>query len=115
MPGMSGLDVIGRLTSSPRTKMISVVFVTSSDVVADELRGLSLGVIDYLTKPIQPILLLARIRNHLALVDTQRMLAKANLELEERIAERTSQLQDALIVAEERAQDAIAISLHHEP
>ena len=100
MPGMSGFDVIGHLRSAPRTREIPVVFLTSSDEVADEYLGLSLGAIDYVTKPIQPVLLLARIRNHLALADAQRMLTKANAELEERIAERTYQLEQALIEAE---------------
>jgi signal transduction histidine kinase len=116
MPGMSGFDVMRQLRSAPQTKMIPVVFVTSSDEVADEFLGLSLGAVDYVTKPIQPVLLLARIRNHLALVDAQRMLANANWELEERIAERTSQLQDALIVAESgrKTQQQFLSTMSHE-
>ena len=116
MPGMSGFDVIGHLRSSPRTKLIPVVFLTSSDEVANEYLGLSLGAIDYVTKPIQPVLLLARIRNHLALADAQRMLAKANLELEERIAEKTGQLQQALIEAESgrKTQQQFLSTMSHE-
>ena len=67
MPGMDGYEVCARLKSDPRTREIPVIFVTAMDQDDDEARGLSIGAIDYLTKPIRPAIVRARVRNHLQL------------------------------------------------
>ena len=61
------------------------MFLTSRDQVEDEKRGLELGAVDYITKPISPPIVLARLRTHLALADQQR-------ELENKVVERTKEL-----------------------
>ncbi|WP_415714014.1 response regulator [Maridesulfovibrio sp.] len=73
MPGMDGYEVIKRLKSEERTKDIPVVFVTSLSEAGDETRGLALGAIDYITKPFNPDIVKARVRNHLELREAVRM------------------------------------------
>lgn len=67
MPGMDGYEVCRRLKSSPATVHIPVIFLTARLDEADEMKGLALGAIDYITKPINPNILLARVKNHLVL------------------------------------------------
>jgi diguanylate cyclase (GGDEF)-like protein len=65
MPEMDGYEVCRRLKSGEKTKDIPVLFVTALDDVEDEVRGLRIGAIDYITKPISPPIVRARVRNHL--------------------------------------------------
>lgn len=67
MPGMDGYEVCAKLKADPKTREIPVIFVTAMDQDDDEARGLSIGAIDYLTKPIRPAIVRARVRNHLQL------------------------------------------------
>lgn len=65
MPVMDGYEVMRRLARDPRTADIPVIFLTALGSVADEQKGLDLGATDYITKPISPPILLARVRLHL--------------------------------------------------
>ena len=65
MPGMDGYEVCSRLKSDPRTRSIPVLFVSARDEEEDEAKGLALGAIDYIIKPIRPSIVQARVRNHL--------------------------------------------------
>lgn len=65
MPDMDGYEVMRRLAKDPRTAEIPVIFLTALGSVADEQKGLDLGATDYITKPISPPILLARVRLHL--------------------------------------------------
>jgi adenylate cyclase len=65
MPDMDGYEVLDRLGRDPRTADIPVIFLTALGSVEDEQRGLDLGATDYVTKPISPPILLARVRLHL--------------------------------------------------
>lgn len=76
MPGLDGYEVCRRLKSNPDTRDIPVIFVTAMSEVEDEQFGLELGAADYITKPINPALVLARIRTQLALYDQNRELAR---------------------------------------
>ncbi|MES2320205.1 MAG: EAL domain-containing protein [Pseudomonadota bacterium] len=67
MPGMDGYSVLSRLKSDPATAHIPVIFVTALDDAADVASGLELGVADYLTKPVDPELLLLRVSTQLTL------------------------------------------------
>jgi DNA-binding response OmpR family regulator len=65
MPETDGFDVIKALKSRPDTKDIPVIFLTGKTDRDDELKGLSLGAVDYITKPYQPSDLLKRVENHI--------------------------------------------------
>jgi putative two-component system response regulator len=88
MPGATGFEVCQVLKEDPATAQIPVIFLTSKSESADQVEGLDLGAVDYLTKPINGKLLLARVRTHLAL-------ANRRAELERLVQERTAQLDDA--------------------
>lgn len=67
MPGMDGYEVCSKLKSDYSTKNIPVIFLTAMTDVQDEAKGLELGAVDYITKPFNPELVKARVRNQLAL------------------------------------------------
>lgn len=74
MPEMDGYEVVRRLRSDPKTSEIPVIYLTAMNSVEDEQRGLELGAVDYIAKPISPPIVLARVRNHIALLDQKRTL-----------------------------------------
>ena len=65
MPGMDGYEVCRRLKADPTTKDIPVIFLTARTDPEDERVGLELGAVDFITKPVNPPLVQARVRNHL--------------------------------------------------
>jgi diguanylate cyclase (GGDEF)-like protein len=67
MPGIDGYEVCRRLKADPATRDIPVIFVTSRDNVEDETRGLEVGAVDFITKPVSPPVVRARVRTHVAL------------------------------------------------
>jgi len=67
MPGMDGYTVCERLKASPDTARIPVLFLTALTDARDERKGLQLGAVDFITKPFNPDLVKARVRNHLEL------------------------------------------------
>jgi diguanylate cyclase (GGDEF)-like protein len=67
MPEMDGYQVCARLKQDTRTRDIPIIFVTAMEQEEDETKGLHVGAIDYLTKPIRPPIVKARVRNHLEL------------------------------------------------
>jgi diguanylate cyclase (GGDEF)-like protein len=81
MPDMDGYEVCRKLKMDPKTRDIPVVFVTGMSDESDQEKGLSLGAIDYIIKPYSPAIVLARIRNHLALRKAHLELRHANAEL----------------------------------
>ena len=85
MPEMDGYEVCRQLKSNPITEKIPIIFVTAMSEVEDEKKGLDMGAVDYITKPINPAIVLARVRTQLALYDQTR-------ELEKKVQERTAEL-----------------------
>ena len=68
MPGMSGYEVCAALKAHPATASVPVIFVTALTETADEVEGFEAGAVDYITKPISPPVVRARVRTHLSLV-----------------------------------------------
>ncbi|HEY9744011.1 MAG TPA: response regulator [Coleofasciculaceae cyanobacterium] len=71
MPGIDGFETCRRLKADPRTKDIPVIFMTVLSEVVDKVKGLNLGAVDYITKPIEQDEVLARINVHLELRKAQ--------------------------------------------
>ncbi|MCY1166622.1 Adenylate cyclase 2 [compost metagenome] len=65
MPEMDGYEVLRRIRQHPPTATIPVIFLTALSTIEEEQLGLDLGAVDYITKPISPPLLLARVQSHL--------------------------------------------------
>jgi diguanylate cyclase (GGDEF)-like protein len=66
-PEMDGYEVCSRLKRDPKTMAIPIIFITAMDREEDETKGLEAGAMDYITKPISPPIVRARVRNHLEL------------------------------------------------
>ena len=92
MPELNGYEVCSRLKADIATKDIPVIFVTAKGDVDDETKGLSLGAVDYLAKPANQPIVLARVRTHLELRDARETLKYQNHVLEQRVKERTKEL-----------------------
>jgi diguanylate cyclase (GGDEF)-like protein len=67
MPKMDGYEVCTRLKTDPATADIPVIFITGMDETEAESRGLELGAVDYVTKPFKPVVVRARVHNHVEL------------------------------------------------
>jgi signal transduction histidine kinase len=117
MPVIDGFETCDRLKKDPNTRNIPIIFMTALSDPVDKVKGLSLGAVDYVTKPLQQDEVLARVRTHLQLSNltkiletqnkllkqevTERIAAEAALQdlttdLERRIHERTQELSQAL-------------------
>ena len=73
MPGMSGHDTCRQLKAAPLTAAIPVIFVTALNDMRDELSGFEAGAVDYITKPVSPPIVKARVRTHLSLVRVEEL------------------------------------------
>lgn len=89
MPGIDGFEACRRIKANEQTRDIPIIFMTALSDAVDKVKGLSLGAVDYITKPIQHEEVLARIQVHL-------QLRNLNKTLEQKVAERTSELNQAL-------------------
>jgi putative two-component system response regulator len=87
MPGMDGYEVCRQLKEDFTTRHIPIIFITAKIGIADEIRGFNLGAVDYITKPISPPIVQARVRAQLALFDK-------NQSLDRRVKEQTAQLHE---------------------
>ncbi len=117
MPGIDGFETCRRLKKNPATKDIPVIFMTARSETIDKVKGLTIGAVDYITKPFQQEEVLARLRLHLRLYSLTRTLEEQNSilteeiekraiaeaalrdfarELEKRVEERTAELTRAL-------------------
>ncbi len=95
MPGIDGYEVCRLLKINPVTQNIPVIFITAMNEEQDEEKGLSLGAVDYITKPFSPAIVLARVKTHLALY-------QQNVELERKVQERTLELQKTSLAVIQR-------------
>ena len=101
MPGMSGYQTIKALKLNPDYADIPVIFLTAKNDVEDEFQGLSLGAVDYITKPFSQILLQKRVELHLLLQSQKNELREFNGNLIELVNERIDDmnaLQNAVIM-----------------
>jgi putative two-component system response regulator len=102
MPGIDGYEVCRRLKADAATRDIPVIFLTAKAEVEDERLGLELGAVDYITKPISPPIVLARVQTHLALKASADFLRDQNAFLEQEVDKRTREvmaIQDVTILA----------------
>ncbi len=88
MPEMDGYGVLLHLRKHDATRDIPVIFVTAMDADEDEEKGLKLGAVDYITKPIRPAILMARVKNHLELKQARDWLQDQNGYLESEVSRR---------------------------
>lgn len=89
MPGIDGFETCRRLQSNELTKDIPIIFMTALSETVDKVKGLSLGAVDYITKPLQHEEVLARVKLHLRLRNLTKQLQVQNQRLAVEIEERT--------------------------
>lgn len=102
MPGMDGYEVCRQLKAQLQTRDIPVIFLTAKTEIEDEKRGLEMGAVDYLSKPVSPPIVLARIKIHLALKAQADFLRDKSAFLESEVGKRTREvmaIQDVTILA----------------
>ena len=101
MPGLSGYEVCEQFKGDPATREIPIIFLTAMTATEDEKKGLELGAVDYITKPISPPIVLARVATHLKIKAAADFLQDKNLFLEQEVARRTREvvaIQDVTIL-----------------
>lgn len=74
MPVMDGMEVCRRLKANPKTQHIAVIFLSALDQTKNIVQGLELGAVDYITKPIDPPLVQARVRTHSKIIESNKMM-----------------------------------------
>ena len=102
MPEMDGYEVLQHLKRDPRTRDIPVIFLTAKSEVEDEKRGLEMGAVDYITKPISPPIVMARVATQLNLKASADFLRSKADFLEMEVGKRTREvmaIQDVTILA----------------
>lgn len=100
MPDMDGYEVCRRLKADSRTRSIPVIFVTAKGEVEDETQGFELGAVDYITKPVSPPVVQARVQTQLALYDQNRV-------LEQKVTERTAEIQSLNMEIEDTQKEVV--------
>ena len=102
MPEMDGYEVLRRLELDPLSRQIPVIFLTAMTAAEDEQIGLDLGAVDYISKPINPAIVLARVNTQLQLKFARDFLQNQNEHLEREVQKRTREvvaIQDVTIRA----------------
>lgn len=98
MPDLSGYQVCEQLKADQATRSIPVIFLSAQDDIQDKVKAFSIGGADFIGKPFQVEEVLARVRNQLALQAATAQIRNLNEKLEQRVKERTSQIESANIV-----------------
>ena len=102
MPGLSGYEVCAVLKDNPATRDIPIIFLTAMTGTDDEKKGLALGAVDFITKPVNPPIVMARVATQLQVKAAADFLKDQNVYLETEVAKRTKELaaiQDVTILA----------------
>lgn len=92
MPDIDGYEVCRQLKADPRSREIPVLFLTGRGNADDEALGLSLGAVDYISKPANPAIVMARVKTHLELKRTRDFLQDQNSFLEAEVQRRTQEV-----------------------
>jgi putative two-component system response regulator len=92
MPGLSGYEVCEKLKANPATRDIPVIFLTAMAATDDEKKGLEMGAVDYITKPISPPIVLARVAGQLKIKAATDFLRDKTDYLEQEVAKRTQEV-----------------------
>ncbi|MEH2244659.1 sensor histidine kinase [Nostoc sp.] len=97
MPVMDGFETCSYLKADPHTREIPIIFMTALADTENTVKGLSLGAVDYITKPFEQEEILARVRVHLQMGNMTKTLQQMTATLEQKVAERTASLQKAQV------------------
>ncbi|MEL6459078.1 MAG: EAL domain-containing protein [Cyanobacteria bacterium J06621_15] len=96
MPEIDGYEVCERFKVNKKTAEIPIIFISALDDIFDKVRAFQVGGVDYITKPFEFAEVLVRVQNHLKLRNAQLEIIKLNNQLEERVKQRTLELENTL-------------------
>jgi len=99
MPDLDGYEVCRRLKDDQKTRHIPVLFITAMKKVKDETKGLALGAVDYITKPISPSIVMARVKTHMDLKTHRADMEKALKALEKKLVNISNQTEQFSLAA----------------
>ncbi|MBI3199463.1 MAG: response regulator [Rhodospirillales bacterium] len=112
MPGVDGFELAAMIREHPRFQKLAMIFVSAVQIAeTDHLRGYEIGAVDYVTVPVVPEVLRAKVKVFLELYRKTRQLEEMNVELERRVAARTAELEaqtERLQRSEERRSIALS-------
>ncbi len=114
MPGLNGYEVCRRLKANDLTCNVPVIFISALDEVMDKVQAFAVGGVDYITKPFQFEEVIARIENQLTIRRLSLSLQQLNVELEQRVRDRTAALEQE-IQERKRAQEKLLHLALHDP
>ncbi|MEX0982185.1 MAG: hybrid sensor histidine kinase/response regulator [Bacteroidales bacterium] len=116
MPGMDGFEVCSNIRSEPEFDHLPVIFLTADADKKSILKGFGMGAQDYVTKPFDSKELVMRVKTHLSLKKSRESLEELNSVLEEKVLERTRQLNEVKEKAEasDRLKTAFLNNISHE-
>jgi signal transduction histidine kinase len=100
MPGLDGFETCQHLKENATTQDMPIIFITAKVELADKIKGLEIGAVDYITKPFQAEEVISRVNKHLAISNLKKQLEAQNFQLQQEIIKR-KQAEAALI--EERS------------
>jgi diguanylate cyclase (GGDEF)-like protein len=112
MPDLDGYEVCRLLKADQHTREIPVIFLSALDEVLDKVKAFGAGGVDYITKPFQLDEVFARIENQEDLLSTKRQLQQLNTELEQRVFQRTAQLQQEIVERLRVQEQLLHLALH---
>lgn len=96
LPKMNGYEICKKIKANNKTRNIPIIFLTVKTDVDDETKGFEAGAVDYITKPISPPVLKARVKTHIALTKAHNELAQHADALEKTVTERTRELTEEI-------------------
>ena len=119
MPVMDGIEVCVRLKADPTTRDIPIIFVTAQNSPDEEAKGLEAGAVDFIMKPVNPVVVRARVHTHLTLkrqADQLRVLNNKLIHLSDMLEHKNAELSEAVIAANAAtaAKSQFLASMSHE-
>lgn len=111
MPEISGYELCRQLKENPKTQDIPIIFISASGETFNKIEAFAVGGVDYITKPFDIDEVILRIENQLQLQAAKLQIQKLNQELEQRVAERTLQLQQEILEREQAQAKLLEIAL----
>ncbi len=112
MPDIDGYEVCQQLKANAATRAIPIIFLSALDEVLDKVKAFKVGGIDYITKPFQLEEVLARVENQLAIRFAQLEVERLNQQLEQRVIQRTAQLEQEIAERQKAQGKLLHLALH---